>query len=225
MGRQLVVPLLGSQVCWLIVDIKRAIVNPIRHQLFQVKENTSKSRISTSVTNNSKKPSIMLTNYANWPAKGHKSQSRVRKKKYLAFDSDMQLLEGFTLGHGRVEADLVKDRPMSGVIVLKVLYPILGTADLGVDTLGRDVDSSHDIHGAEVCEEEILNLQEILFLGDRSELVIGKGDIVLGRWVRGPLDVVTQNSSVDLDQSVGSFESERRLDLDAPIREDLTVWR
>lgn len=137
----------------------------------------------------------------------------------------MQLLESLALGHGRVEADLAKDGPMGGVIVLKVLYPILGTADLGVNTLGRDVDSSHDIHGAEVCEEKVLDLQEIFLVGDGSELVIGQGNIVLGGWVRGSLDVVTQKSSVDLNQPVGPFKSEGRLDFDISIQEDLTVWR
>jgi hypothetical protein len=93
--------------------------------------------------------------------------------QYLSFDSDVQLLEGFTLGHGRVEADLVKDGPVGGIVGLEVLYTILGTTNLGINTLGGDVDSSHDIHGSEVSQEEVLDLQEILLLGDRSELVIG----------------------------------------------------
>jgi len=135
----------------------------------------------------------------------------------------MQLLESFTLGHGRVEPDFVENGPMCRVVGLEGLYPILGTADLGIDTLGRDVDPPDDIHGPQVRQEKVLDLQEVC-LGDGTELVEGQGNIVLGRRVRSPLDVIAQESAVDFEQFFGGLESWRAHDLDAAVSENLAVW-
>lgn len=120
---------------------------------------------------------------------------------YLALDPNMQLLEGFSFRHGRVESDLVKNRPVLCIVALERVDSVLGATDLGIDSLGRDVDAANNIHGSEIRQKVVLDLHYVS-LGNRTKLIKGQGDIVLGGGMWRTLLVVPHHLSDHLVQFV-----------------------
>lgn len=112
----------------------------------------------------------------------------------------MKFFECLALGHGRVESDLVKNGPVGRVVLLELLDSMLGTAYLGIDPFGRNIDSPYDIHCPEVVQEVVLDFDQIVCV-DRAKLVKRQSNVVFGGWVRGPLDMVAHKLGSDFGQS------------------------
>lgn len=108
----------------------------------------------------------------------------------------MKLFECLAFGHGRVESDLVKNRPVGRVVLLELLDSMLGTAYLSIDTFSRYIDPPYNIHFSKIVQEVVLDLDQIVCV-DRAKLVKRQGNIVLGGRLKGLLDMVAHKLESD----------------------------